>query len=278
MGVLADAHTVLTTAEPREKAACARLMRQSWLDTADIGEPSGVLPNQPARPARPKLVDPLDVPRRRLGSPQGRGALLHAIAHIELNAIDLAADMIARFAMHPDVAEADRVDFITDWSSVCDDEARHFILLADRLEALGLSYGDHPAHNGLWEAAQSTRDNFPARVAIAPLVLEARGLDVTPGMINRLKSVGDKESVAVLEVIYSEEIGHVSIGARWFKYLAALQPEPPESYFHALVRTHFKGQVKSPFNDKARTLAGLSRAYYAPLEEKQPLIQIKPAF
>lgn len=265
MGVLADAHTVLLTADARAKAGAARLMRKTWLETGAIGSPSGPLPNQPARPARPELVTPLQVPRRRLGSPEGRGALLHAVAHIELNAIDLAADMIARFALNSAIAEEDKADFIADWSSVCDDEARHFILLADRLQGLGLEYGDHPAHNGLWEAAQTTRNNFPARVAIAPLVLEARGLDVTPSMIERLKSVGDKESVAVLEVIYSEEIGHVAIGARWFKYLAAQQPESPESYFHHLVKTHFKGQIKSPFNDKARTLAGLSRGYYEPL-------------
>lgn len=267
MGALSDAREVLLTADPREKAASARRMRQSWLDTADIGAPPNTLPDHPARPSRPELVSPMDVPRRRLGSPQGRGALLHAVAHIELNAIDLAADMIARFALHPAIAVKDRADFITDWTSVCDDEARHFILLADRLRALDFAYGDYPAHNGLWEAAQTTRDNFPARVAIAPLVLEARGLDVTPGMIQRLKSVGDQDSVAVLEVIYAEEIGHVAIGARWFKYLAAQQPESPESYFHDLVKTHFKGQIKTPFNEKARTLAGLSRSYYAPLAE-----------
>ena len=265
MGVLAAARSVLLTADPREKAMKARQMQEKWLSQPDIGVPSNDLPEQPARPDPPVLVAPSEVPRRRLGSPQGRGALLHAVAHIELNAIDLAADMIARFSLHPRIAEQDRTDFIRDWSSVCDDEARHFILLADRLESLGLSYGDHPAHNGLWEAAQSTRDNFPARVAIAPLVLEARGLDVTPGMIKRLKNVGDHESVAILEVIYAEEIGHVAIGAKWFKYLAAQQSETAESYFHALVKSHFKGQLKSHFNEKARTLAGLSKAYYAPL-------------
>lgn len=265
MSVLAEARDVLLTANPRAKAARARQMRQNWLDRGQIGLAAGPLPAQPARPSKPDLVAPSRVPRRRLGSPEGRGALLHAVAHIELNAIDLAADMIARFTLHPDIADKDKADFISDWSSVCDDEARHFVMLADRLDALGLSYGDHPAHNGLWEAAQTTRDNFSARVAIAPLVLEARGLDVTPGMITRLKSVGDMESAALLEIIYSEEIGHVAIGAHWFKYLAALQSESPESYFHSLVKTHFKGQVKSPFNEKARTLAGLSTAYYAPL-------------
>lgn len=268
MGVLADARKVLLTGNPREKAANARSMRSHWLKEKHIGASTGTLPHQPARPDRPELVAPSQVPRRRLGSPEGRGALLHAVAHIELNAIDLAADMIARFAMHTGIDDADRSDFITDWSSVCDDEARHFLMLADRLDELGLSYGDHPAHNGLWEAAQTTADNFPARVAIAPLVLEARGLDVTPGMIKRLTGVGDQKSAGLLEIIYSEEIGHVAIGAKWFKYLAAKQSEPAESYFHTLVRNHFKGQVKSPFNEKARTLAGLSTAYYAPLAAK----------
>ena len=267
MGVLDNAREVLLTSNPREKAQRARQMRLDWLASGNIGSPPSDLPEQPARPSKPLLVSPMDVPRRRLGSKQGRGAMLHAVAHIELNAIDLAADMIARFSHHPSLAKEDVSDFISDWSSVCDDEARHFILLDDRLNALDVRYGDHPAHNGLWEAAQTTRHNFPARIAVAPLVLEARGLDVTPGMILRLKSVADMESAAILEVIYKEEIGHVSIGARWFKYLAAQQDKTAESYFHDLVRNHFKGRIKSPFNDKARTLAGLSKAYYEPLAE-----------
>jgi len=265
MSALALARDVLLTADPREKAAAARHMRAQWLSGREIGQPSGELPHQPARPTKPELVAPSQVPKRRLGSPAGRGALLHAVAHIELNAIDLAADMIARFALHDDIADKDKADFITDWSAVCDDEARHFIMLADRLDQLGLSYGDHPAHNGLWEAAQTTCNNFPARVAIAPLVLEARGLDVTPGMIKRLMSVGDQESARLLQIIYDEEIAHVATGAKWFQYLAERKNESPESWFHFLVRNHFRGQIKSPFNDKARTLAGLSKAYYMPL-------------
>lgn len=268
MSALSLARDVLLTADPREKAAAARHMRVKWLADRQIGGSNGDLPAQPARPVKPELVPPKDVPRRRLGSPEGRGALLHAVAHIELNAIDLAADMIARFASHPDIADQDRTTFIDDWSGVCDDEARHFIMLADRLAELGLAYGDHPAHNGLWEAAQSTRDNFPARVAIAPLVLEARGLDVTPGMIKRLMSVSDTESARLLQIIYDEEISHVATGARWFQYLAKTHAKPPESWFHTLVREHFRGQVKSPFNEKARTLAGLSKAYYMPLAAK----------
>jgi len=166
MGVLTDAREVLLTADPREKAKRGRRMRSDWLGHHDIGPAPKALPEQPARPAKPNLVAPSEVPRRRLGSPEGRGALLHAVAHIELNAIDLAADMIARFALHPKIRPEDREDFISDWASVCDDESRHFMMLADRLDSVGLSYGDHPAHNGLWEAAQSTRDNFPARIAI----------------------------------------------------------------------------------------------------------------
>ncbi|WP_427450693.1 ferritin-like domain-containing protein [Litorimonas sp. WD9-15] len=268
MPALSLARDILLTADPREKAAAARHMRAEWRAHVDIGAPIADLPVQPARPAKPELVPPMQVPRRRLGSPEGRGALLHAVAHIELNAIDLAADMIARFALHSDIADEDRASFIDDWSSVCDDEARHFIMLADRLDQLGLAYGDYPAHNGLWEAAQSTRDNFAARVAIAPLVLEARGLDVTPGMIKRLISVGDTESARLLQIIYDEEIGHVATGARWFQYLAKTHAQHPESWFHTLVREHFRGQVKSPFNEKARTLAGLSTAYYMPLAAK----------
>ncbi len=267
-GALTAAKDVLLTADPRSKAAVARQMRANWLANPIIGAAPTDLPDQPARPERPELVHPRDVPRRRLGSEAGRAALLHAVAHIELNAIDLAADMLARFSRHPDIAEADRADFISDWSSVCDDEARHFVLLADRMAELGVSYGDHPAHNGLWEAAQTTRDNFAARVAIAPLVLEARGLDVTPGMITKLEHVEDHRSADCLKTIYAEEIGHVAIGAKWFQYLAKKHGESPESWFHHLVRNHFRGQLKTPFNVKARTLAGLSEQYYRPLAPK----------
>ncbi len=267
MGVLVDAREVLMTPDPRAKANRARQMRREWLSKKTIGSQPSQLPEQPARPSEPKLVAPANVPRRRLGSPEGRGALLHAVAHIELNAIDLAADMIARFSNHDQIDSKDVPDFISDWASVCDDEARHFVMLADRLDELGVSYGDHPAHNGLWEAAQTTCDNFPARIAIAPLVLEARGLDVTPGMIGKFKNVGDHVSADVLATIYEEEIGHVAIGARWFKYLAKQQPLSPESYFHTLVKAHFRGRIKSPFNTQARTLAGLSRTYYEPLAE-----------
>ncbi len=259
------AYTILTTADPIVKAKAARHLRADWVEYADIGTLPEPPPKQPARPAKPRLVAPNEVARRGLGTEKGRGALLHAIAHIELNAIDLAADMIARFWDDPLLAPEDRHDFISDWSSVCDDEARHFILLQDRLEQLGMTYGDCLAHNGLWNAAMDTCENFQARLAIAPLVLEARGLDVTPGMITKLTQARDMQSVEILEVIYNEEIGHVKIGAKWFQYVAQKLDESPQTLFHNLVRQHYKGRIKPPFNVQARTLAGLCEEYYVPL-------------
>lgn len=151
--------------------------------------------------------------------------------------------------------------------SVCNDESRHFSLLLTRLAELDMTYGDLPAHNGLWEAAIKTKDNFAARLAIAPMVLEARGLDVTPSMIKKLTSVGDMDSANILKIIYNEEIGHVAIGARWFQQLAQNNSIDPESWFHELIRNYYKGTLKPPFNVQARTLAGLKEGYYRPLSQ-----------
>ena len=260
-----NALAVLKTAEPDAKVAAADKLLADWLENGRVGQKNINIADNPARPKKPKLVSPKDVKRRRLGSPAGRGALFHAIAHIEFNAIDLAADMIARFGHHPDIPSNDRHAFISDWISVCHDEARHFGLLQARLADLGMSYGDLPAHNGLWDAAVKTKDSFEARLAIAPMVLEARGLDVTPGMIEKLSEVGDNESADILKVIYNEEIGHVAIGARWFQRLAQIKSQNPESWFHHLVREFYKGQLKPPFNVQARTLAGLKEGFYKPL-------------
>jgi len=257
---------VLHLTSPYEKAAKALSLRKSWHEHGhNKNETDSVPENKPGRPEKPDLVLSSEVPRRRLGSPEGRGALLHAIAHIELNAIDLAADMIARFASHSLIYPELQSDFIEDWSRVCAEEAKHFNLLTDRMASLGVEYGDYPAHNGLWDAAFKTRHDIAARLAIAPMVLEARGLDVTPGMIAKLEKVGDKESVAVLKVIYEDEIGHVKIGAKWFQKIAHLEGESPRPYFHKLVKTYFAGRLKPPFNVQARTLAGLTEDYYAPL-------------
>jgi uncharacterized ferritin-like protein (DUF455 family) len=201
------------------------------------------------------------MPKRRAGgSLSGRVALLHALAHIELNAIDLAWDILARFA----TTELPR-EFCDDWVAVAAEEAEHHALLAERLACFGAAYGDLPAHDGLWQAAEATAHDLLARLAVVPLVLEARGLDVTPAMIARLDRQGDEGSAAVLRRIYSDEIGHVAIGMRWFEFLCAREDLAPAQTYQALVRRYFKGELKPPFNDRARLAAGLAASFYAPL-------------
>lgn len=201
------------------------------------------------------------MPKRRAGGErESRVALLHALAHIELNAIDLAWDLIARFARE----NPPRV-FFDDWVAVADEEATHHGLLAARLAALGGAYGDLPAHDGLWEAATVTASDLLARLAVVPLVLEARGLDVTPAMIGRLDRAGDHESTAVLRRIYEDEIAHVAAGRRWFEWACARDGLSPVETYHDRVRRYFKGTLKPPFNEEARSRAGLSAAFYVPL-------------
>jgi uncharacterized ferritin-like protein (DUF455 family) len=201
------------------------------------------------------------MPKRRAGGERAsRVALLHAIAHIELNAIDLAWDMIARFAD----AELPCA-FYDDWVAVADEEATHHALLSARLAELGAAYGDLPAHDGLWEAAAATASDLLARLAVVPLVLEARGLDVTPAMIARLERAGDEASAEVLRRIYRDEIDHVAAGRRWFEWACARHGLPAVETYQDLVRRHFKGVLKPPFNEDARGAAGFRAAFYAPL-------------
>lgn len=258
----ADPLAVLSEGDPRIKAQRAREFRASILGSDVSGAFVSEVPDRPARPDRPPLVQPRELAKRGLGSVEGRAALLHAIAHIELNAIDLAADMVARFSGVSEITGS-RAAFLADWSSVCDDEARHFVMVADRLEAMGHSYGEFPAHDGLWDAAYKTRHDIAARLAIAPLVLEARGLDVTPGMIAKLEQAGDMDSAAVLQVIYDEEIGHVAIGMRWFRHVAENRGRPAKELFQDMVREHFGGSLKPPFNRDARGLADFPEDFYA---------------
>jgi uncharacterized ferritin-like protein (DUF455 family) len=198
--------------------------------------------------------------RRAFGSPAGRIALLHALAHIELNAIDLAWDLVARFA-----STGLPRGFFDDWVYVAAEEACHFELLTTRLAELGAGYGDLPAHDGLWEAAVATADDLLARLAVVPLVLEARGLDVTPEMAARLERVGDAESAAILNRIYRDEIRHVATGLRWFDRLCWARGLSPQAVFQDRVRRFFKGDLKPPFNHQARAAAGFHRDYYEPL-------------
>jgi uncharacterized ferritin-like protein (DUF455 family) len=188
--------------------------------------------------------------------------LLHAVAHIEFNAINLAWDAVYRFADMPP-------EYYQDWASVAVDEARHFAMLQNRLLEIGYRYGDFPAHNGLWDMALRTRSDVLTRMALVPRLLEARGLDVTPAMIAKLQAVGDLPAVAILQLILREEIGHVAIGSRWFAYACAQADKPVTETFLALLHSHARGAVRGPFNRSARLAAGFSQAEVDALERFQ---------
>lgn len=234
----------LQETDPARKCAAV-----AQLTSADLAGDSVPVP-PPGRPALPQLVRPRAVPHRGLGTVPGRAALIHAVAHIEFNAINLALDAALRF---PDMPDAYRLD----WLGVAQDEARHFGLLSARLLQLGYTYGDFPAHNGLWEAAEKTAHDVLARMACVPRVLEARGLDVTPGMIERLRQAGDGQTVAILEQILREEIGHVAIGSRWFAWLCAQRGLEERPTFRRLLAEHGM-QVRPPLNHAARLAAGFA--------------------
>jgi len=269
--ILDLAHRVLGCGEPTEKVAAAYALERASLEAFVVSPLTSPLSGQPARPKTPVLVPPYLVKKRRIGSEKGRIALLHAVAHIEFNAVDLAADMIARFSLDTRIAPNKQKTFIRDWAKVCQEEAKHFSMVRSQLKNLGSDYGELPAHGGLWAAAIHTQHSIAARLAIAPMVLEARGLDVTPNMIEKLTQVGDHESAAILQVIYDDEIGHVKIGTDWFQYIASQDNENPKDYFRQLVREFFQGRVKPPFNIPARDLAGLEKDYYMGLENIESL-------
>ena len=220
---------------------------------------------RPARPEKPELLDPRDVPRRRPGSRKGQIAILHAVAHIELNAVDLHWDLVARFT---DIGFPP--GFYDDWVQAADEEAKHFNLVCDCLEALGSFYGDLPAHAGMWRAAEDTVDDIFGRLAVVPMVLEARGLDVTPGMIEIYDKAGITQAVEALKVIYAEEVHHVAYGSKWFHWLCGRDGLDPKPVFHDLVRRYFHGALKPPFNEEKRAEAGLPPDFYWPLAEQTP--------
>ena len=253
----AAACQVLCTASSADKVALSAQFANAWRDGAIIEIGDTTPPHRPARPERPQLLHPSDMPRRRKGGAAGRLAFLHAIAHIELNAIDLAWDIVCRF---PD--EAMPREFFDDWVNVAADEARHFDLLAKRMDDLGGAYGELPAHDGLWEAAEQTTDDLMARLALVPMVLEARGLDITPGAIEKLRANGDIKSADILKTISDEEVPHVAAGVRWLTFLAKQRGIERVAAFHEIVRSRFKGQIKPPFNHAARDKAGMDRAFY----------------
>lgn len=266
MSIQELAIAVLTAAEPTDKVAAAQNMAREWRaeNLAVSNNTETCVPDSPGRPIKPELVEPSAAKRRRIGSLDGRISLLHAIAHIEFNAINLAADMVARYGDSPRIVDQNRKEFIGDWVTVCADEARHFTMIEERLAELDSHYGALPAHNGLWQAAKTTSQDLLARLVVAPMILEARGLDVTPGMIKKLISVGDQESAAILSIIYDEEIPHVAAGTRWFMHICKREDLNPENTFKILMKTYYKGLLKPPFNSEARALAGMPNAFYQP--------------
>ena len=261
---LADAAwRIVSAPDPGDKVRLATAAAELWRERRlSLGTRSTrpAMPDRPGRPSRPELLPPSRMPRRSTQGLRGRIALLHSLAHIELNAVDMTWDLVARF-----VDEPMPLSFFDNWVEVGAEEASHFALVSRRLGELDATYGDLPAHDGLWQAAQATGGDLLARLAVVPLVLEARGLDVSPGMIASLEAAGDPASAAVLGVIYRDEKKHVAHGAKWFRFLCDRHGMPPEPTFHDLVRRNFRGPVKPPFNDKARSEAGLSPGFYKPL-------------
>lgn len=251
---------MLLAPDPADKIRAARLTARRWRRGLLAHRFDRAMPDRPARPARPMLLPPARMPRRgRGGSVRGRIAMLHALAHIEFVAIDLAFDLIGRFGMLFPPA------FVDDWAGVGADEAMHFALLDRRLRSLGAGYGDLPAHDGLWEAAAATATDALARLAVVPMVLEARGLDVTPGAIARFEAAGDARSAQILNRIYQDEIRHVAAGTKWFRIHADSLGFEPISRWRRLIENNFRGALKPPFNDSARDQAGLSRDFYISL-------------
>ena len=213
----------------------------------------------PGRPPRPRLVHPRELPRRGFGTDAGRAAFVHAVAHIEFNAIDLAWDAVYRFRGMP-------AAYYADWVEVAADEARHFAMLRARLRELGHDYGDFEAHNGLWEMAEKTATDGLARMALVPRVLEARGLDVTPGMIVKLRQLGDDATADILAVILRDEVAHVAAGSRWFRWHCERAGVDPRDTFQALLREHARDVLHGPFNLEARAAAGFDADELAALE------------
>ena len=252
------ARAVLLTPDPHDKRRAARSLARAWRQGRLDHRCDTPMPDQPAWPAAPELLPPNQMPKRgKAGSERSRITLLHALAHIEFVAIDLAVDLVGRFG-----GEFPRA-FVDDWIGVAADEAMHFALLDRRLRQLGSHYGALPAHAGLWESAQLTSDDALARLAVVPMVLEARGLDITPITIDRFQNAGDAVSAKILSRIYNDEIRHVTAGTVWFGWLCDERGFNAVETWQSLVKSRFRGVLKPPFNDSARQDAGLTQEFYA---------------
>jgi uncharacterized ferritin-like protein (DUF455 family) len=263
MALRSLALAALTLDDPASKVQAVAALRARWvagslaLDAdAALSEPATPLPG---RPARPQLVDPAALPRRSPFTPAGRAALLHAVAHIEFNAINLALDALWRFAGMPRA-------YYADWLRVSAEEAQHFTLLCGHLATLGHAYGDFEAHDGLWTMTARTAGDLTARMALVPRTLEARGLDATPPMQARLRAAGDLRAVEILDVILRDEVGHVAIGNRWYRWLCERQGLDPRTHYAALAARHQAPRLKPPFNLVARRAAGFEADELAALQ------------
>lgn len=259
------AYHCLMACDPADKVQLTQSTIQAWrageLSLADIDASTPVQPIvTPGQPSYLRLVSPKEVPRRTLTSPAGQAALIHALAHIEFNAINLAWDAVYRFRNLP-------TEFYADWIKVADEEATHFLLLHTQLQTLGYRYGDYPAHNGLWEMAIDTAHDVLVRMALVPRLLEARGLDATPTILNKLQSYHLTPLVEVLNIILRDEIGHVACGSRWFAYLCAERQLEPEATFFSLIKQYFRGRLHSSLNREARLQAGFSETELEKLEK-----------
>ena len=252
----------LRVADPAAKVACVHALQADFLaGRVDVAADSSRTPlDAPGRPARPELVPPKQMPRRRADTPAGRAALVHALAHIEFNAINLALDAAHRFAGLP-------ADYYADWLHVADEEALHFELLNAHLATLGHAYGDFKAHTGLWDMALKTAHDPLVRMALVPRVLEARGLDATPLIVAKLKAANDTRMIEILGIVERDEIGHVAIGSRWFAWLCAERGIDPEATFRQLLVDYDAPALKPPFNFAARRQAGFSAPELAWLEQ-----------
>jgi uncharacterized ferritin-like protein (DUF455 family) len=243
----------LLASEPAAKLACVHALYADWqAGRVDPGPHRARTPiDQPGKPEKPELVPPHKVPRRRADTVPGRAALVHALAHIEFNAINLALDAAHRFASLPPA-------YYADWLRVADEEALHFDLLSTQLATLGYGYGDFPGHNGLWDMALKTAHDPLVRMALVPRVLEARGLDATPLIVDKLRAANDLRMVEILAIVERDEIGHVAIGSRWFAWLCAARGLEPEATFRQLLVDYDAPPLRPPFNLAARRQAGFS--------------------
>lgn len=252
--LFAVARLCLKACSIEEKLSLTQRTEKNWsrglLTLESVCDPDPI--EEPGRPENPVLVLPGQVPKRRPNTKTGLAALVHAVAHIEFNAINLAWDAVYRFRGLPE-------QFYSDWIRVASEEAYHFQLLRTRLKELDHDYGDFPAHNGLWEMAKKTAFDPMVRMALVPRVLEARGLDVTPGMIERLRAAGDEKTIESLKIILRDEVGHVKIGSYWFKYFCDQRALNSEKIFQKLLCQYFKGQLTPPFHFEARREAGFTK-------------------